>query len=90
MQKIFKEMDEGEENQDMLSDVEIKEYWDNIKRTAQAENKIISQIISTNNEEDKQKGSYNENVMELLKREKEGEGDDEEIEEFEVELHSPK
>lgn len=70
MVKMFKEMDEEDDSQSMLSDIEIKEYWENIKRTAQAENKIISQMIDEIEDQD-QKDKYQNNVIKLLHKEKE-------------------
>ena len=84
---MFKEVDEGEDNEDIFSSIDIQEYWDNIKRTAHAEYKIISDMAEDNQEDKKEE--YNENVVNFLN---EKEKDDENLpeEEDDFAFHSPK
>lgn len=79
MAKIFREVDEGEDNADMFSSADIQEYWDNIKRTAHVENKIVSDMNEDKEEKDETK--YPENVLSLLNKEKAQDGGENEVEE---------
>ena len=89
---MFKEVDEGEGNDDIFSSVDIQEYWDNIRRTAQAEYKIISDMAEDNQEEKKQ-DEYHENVISFLNKEKQDDADNpvEDVDDFDdFAFHSPK
>ena len=86
---MFREVDEDESNQDLFSSVDIQEYWDNIKRTAQAEYRIVSDLQEENQDE-KDPMQYPENVINFLNKEKQ----DDEPNLFAVDddlvFHSPK
>ena len=89
MAKIFREVDEGEDAQSMFSSVDIQEYWDNIKRTAHAENKIISDLIDKAEDQEEQK-NYPNNVLSLLKKEKVDEDGQQPEPEEDLDFNSPR
>jgi hypothetical protein len=91
MAKFLKEVDEDEDNRSMLSSIDINEYWENIKRTAQAENKIISEMVDGKTSE-KALETFPDSVMKALQHERELENPDQQIDDAPDELvfNSPK
>jgi len=89
MAKMYKDVSDQEDSASVMSSIDVKEYWENIKRTAKAEHKIITEMVD-GLEDPYEKEDYYKNVMKQLHQEKEGEEDFEEEEENQMDFHSPK